>query len=267
MALLFLFLFTLSSLAQEQIFFQMSDEKGDEGVEYPTAPFFSPGSGYFDLLHFQVSGDESDLYFDFQFATVANPWQAPEGFSHQLIDLYLDTAPGGSTETRLPGAGVTFAPEHGWEYQLRIMPWGGSALYSSKESWPVEVYLLPDGKTIRALVEQKVLGVPTDTWGYYVLIGSYDGFGPDNYRQIKAQADTWHFGGKTGSAVIDLLAPGGEGPKSQAALLTPPIVLSPVGGKLNSRPRVLSWLAIGFLFIFACLELYRLRLRTLPPKE
>ncbi|HOB21396.1 MAG: hypothetical protein GX766_00250 [Firmicutes bacterium] len=261
MALLFFLLLSLSASA-DQVYFQMEDPAGDEGVEYPTAPFFSPGEGYFDLLHFQVSGDEENLFFDFRFARAANPWQAPEGFSHQLIDLYIDTAPGGSLETRIQGAGVSFAPEHGWEYQLRLMPWGGSALYSQKDSWPVEVSLLPDGRTIRAQVAKTLLGTPKASWGYYVLVGSYDGFAPDNYRPIKRQAGPWHFGGHRGNSVIDLLAPEGEGPRSQKTQLSQPAVLYPVGVKHNARPKVLLYLAISLLFLFACLELYRLRMRS-----
>lgn len=264
MALLFFLLFSLTSFGQEQVYFQMNDEVGDEGLAYPTAPFFSPGKGYFDLLSFQVTGDGEQLYFDFEFAKVANLWQAPEGFSHQLIDLYLDTGPGGKTETRLEGAGVSFAPEHGWEYQLRIMPWGGSALYSHKEIFPVEVYLLPCGKTIRARVEEKLLGTPKASWNYYVLIGSYDGFGPDNYRQVQPQAGPWQLGGRGGPAVIDLLAPKGEGKKSQKAQLLSQ-VLYPVGSRLNLKPKILIWLTVALLISFAILELYRLR-QTPPPQ-
>lgn len=267
MALLFFMLLNISTMAQEQVYFQMQDPAGDERAEYPTAPFFSQGTGYFDLLHFQVTGGDDHLCFDFQFASVANPWQAPEGFSHQLVDLYLDTAPGGKTKTRHEGAGVRFAPEQGWEYQLRIMPWGGSALWNHQnQSWLVEVYVLPDGKTIRARVESELLGLPTDSWGYYVLVGSYDGFGPDNYRQIQPRPGPWQFGGRSGPAVIDLLALQGEGPQSQEAQLLEPAVLSPVGTRLNSRPRALIWFTVSLLFAFALLELYRLRLRNPPPQ-
>jgi carbohydrate-binding DOMON domain-containing protein len=265
MALLFLLLLSFSLTAQE-IYFQMEDSAGDEGVEYPTAPFFSPGQGYFDLLSFQVSGDGKRLAFDFEFARVANPWQAPEGFSHQLIDLYLDTAPGGKTETRLEGAGVSFDPEHGWEHQLRLMPWGGSALYGSRGSSPVEVSLLPDGKTIRAQVAQELLGSPRPDWGYYLLVGSYDGFGPDNYRQIQRRAGPWNFGGERAGAVIDFLAPDSQGRLSQEALLQPPSVLFPMGVKFNSRPKILVWLTVCFLALFTALELYRLRLRSAQKK-
>ena len=46
------------------------------------------------------------LTFDFEAMT--NPWSAPLVFSHQLINIYLDTEAGGRTDTYKRGAGVKF---------------------------------------------------------------------------------------------------------------------------------------------------------------
>lgn len=264
MALLFFLLFCLTTYGQE-LYFQMEDEAEDEAASYPSASFFHPGSGFFDLLQFQVAGEGEELVFDFTFARVANPWEAPEGFSHQLIDLYLDTAPGGRCEPRLTGAGVTFPQEHGWEYQLRIMPWGGSAFYNLKdESFPVQVYLLPDGKTIRGKIALNLVGTPKEDWGYYVLVGSYDGFAPDNYRPQTAKAGVWSFGGSGRTNVLDLLAPKGEGVRSQRAQLENG-ELWPVGPGLNKRPQLLFWFTILLLIIFVGFECFRLQSLKAPP--
>ncbi len=52
------------------------------------------------------------LTFDFEAMT--NPWSAPLVFSHQLINIYLDTEAGGRTDTYKRGAGVNYpAPRYG----------------------------------------------------------------------------------------------------------------------------------------------------------
>ena len=78
------------------VLFTMEDRAGDDwgpgDLKYPLHQVFEPG--LFDLRRVHVWHDDRNLYFDVSFALVTNPWNAPEGFFHQLIDIYIDAEPG-----------------------------------------------------------------------------------------------------------------------------------------------------------------------------
>lgn len=208
------------------VLFSMEDRVGDDygqgSVTYPLHDVFEPG--LFDLRRVHIWHDDDNLYFDVSFGRVTNPWNAPEGFFHQLIDIYIDAEPGGHTNPVAPGPGVQFSPDAGWEYRLRIQPWGHSQWLDGRltpgKAYPIEALALPDGKTIRAEVPLAAAGSPHKGWRYYVLVGGFDTFGPDHYRRVTETATQWCFGGgfSEGPQVIDLLD-GGPGRRNQKAQL------------------------------------------------
>lgn len=217
--------------AEAQVYFEMEDPSGDDygpgTYHYPRSEAFAPYSGLFDLTRFRVWGDSpesEDVIFDLTFSTMSNPWAAPEGFIHQLINIYIDTKPnGGRIETLKPGAMVRFPPDQGWEVFVRGAGWEGSACFfvdagGGIASGPVHASLQPDGHTVRLRVPRQLIGTPQPEWGYYVLIGAYDGFGPDNFRAVNKETGEWSFGGgldqDVESNIIDMLAPRG-GKRSQ----------------------------------------------------
>jgi len=227
------------------VLFTMEDRAGDDwgpgDLKYPLHQVFEPG--LFDLRRVHVWHDDRNLYFDVSFALVTNPWNAPEGFFHQLIDIYIDAEPGGYTEPAAEGPGVRFSPDAGWEYRLRIQPWTGSRWLDARsypaKAYPVEVSVLPDGKTIRGEVPLKVTGPPSRSWRYYVLVGGFDTFGPDNYRAVESEPTQWSFGSASaarGVRVVDILD-AGVGKRSQKAQLQASgeeaPVLIPVDGGLS----------------------------------
>ena len=63
------------------------DDDGPGTYTYPTNPAFSPFSGIFDLTRFRVLHDSDNVYLEISLARIANTWNAPEGFSHQLINV------------------------------------------------------------------------------------------------------------------------------------------------------------------------------------
>jgi len=219
--------------AVEAVLFEMADPKGDDfgpgTYLYPTGSVFDPKKGLFDLVKFKVTADERFYYFDTTMAKVTNPWGAPEGFSHPIINIYIDSAPNqGKTETFQEGAFVDLDSRHGWEYFIKVAGWNNTAIYeyhqpvtSKGQQKGIGVRLLDDGKTIRVKIPQGYLKNP-ENWYYYVLVGSQDGLGPDNYRQVMEKRTEWLFGGGTDTNydpnVIDLLAPE-KGDKSQKAQL------------------------------------------------
>lgn len=217
------------------ILFEMEDPEGDDygpgTYTYPTHDFFSPYKGLFDMTRFVVSFDASSVYFDITFKEIQNPLDAEEGFTHQLIDIYISTGhEGGRTETLKKGAYVTFDPKHPWNLYIRGGPWQISRFYTQADdgmsqglSKGIRTELLPDGKTIRIAVDKGLTGEPSKGWKYYVLVGSQDGFGPDEYRPVMERATGWDFGGGRDDDfdpnVIDMLAPP-NGRHSQEKMLS-----------------------------------------------
>lgn len=222
---------TLSSPAEarEVSIFQMDDPEGDDKgpgtYQYPMRSIFDPKEKLFDLTKFAVAMDEGNYYFDISLGLINNPWGAPEGFSQPIIQIYLDTKSGGKTETLNEGAYVNFAADHGWEYLIKVVSWGNTAVYhytdhpnTKGKKDKIKVKVLPDQKTIRVTIPQSYFQEDPESWNYYVLVGSQDGLGPDNYRMVMEKATEWQFGGGTDTNydpnVIDILAPP-SGPQSQ----------------------------------------------------
>lgn len=208
----------------ERVYFAASDPAGDDrgagSLVYPTHRAFEPHRGLFDLLAFRVLGDGTHIHFDLTFGEITNPFSAPEGFYHQRIDIYIAAGGAeGSLEPFVPGPHIRFHPRHPWTMRLRVAPFGGTRLHGYRD--PVdspgrgrglETRVLPDGRTIRVSVPVEVLGVPGRDWRYYVLVGGYDHFGPDEWRDVVAEESPWAFGAGRDPAgvprVIDMLAPG-----------------------------------------------------------
>ena len=110
--------------AEPIVAFEMNDPIGDDygpgTYTYPTHKAFLPG--LFDLTSFRVSYDVEYVYFDNTFREVTNTWNAPEGFSHQLINIYIDTTKGaGRTDTIRKGAMVAFDKRYGWDILIKAL--------------------------------------------------------------------------------------------------------------------------------------------------
>jgi len=202
------------------VYFEATDPEGDDygpgGYIYPQNLAFRPYEGLYDLLRFRVSGNEEELFFDVQIKQITNPWNAPEGFIHPVIHIYIDLAPGGRTQPLSEEMGVRMATQYGWEVCLEGVGWESSRLvYLSDgrnlESTDLSAVYLPDQEVIRLTVPMARLGRPQKNWRYYVLIGAYDGFGPGFLREIRPEPGDWHFGGapegRIVPRVLDLLAP------------------------------------------------------------
>ncbi|NLM41674.1 MAG: hypothetical protein GX199_05135 [Firmicutes bacterium] len=250
-------LLVASQAAGEEILFRSKDPKGDDrgagGLVYPSHEVFVPG--LFDLLQFTVSSDEQYVYFDFQFAALTNPFRAPEGYFHQRLELYITTGSGlGSDQIQVGRYRLHTIPEAPWDLRLSAVPFGGSRLqiWRGPGSQPETVssgvtsLALTEDKTIRLQVDRTLLPDPSSAWGYYVLVGAFDGLAEDEWRDMGP--GPWQVGG-TGVPVFDLLAPR-WGPKGQRAQLDQG-VLAPV---YKGETTLWYWLAgslatvaLGFL--------------------
>lgn len=214
--------FFLTGATRSEGYFEMKDPLGDEhgfgSYQYPTNIAFKPYHGLFDITEFKVlPGEPGYLYFDTKFAKITNPWVAPEGFIHENLRIFINKQPNqGLTFLPHPGANVQLNPKYGWEICLRIVGWGNSQLLTLEnentiKARPLKVELLSDQQTIRAIVPEQYSGKPLKNWHYYVLVGSYDGFGEDFFRKLATKPGEWVIGGGNDQniepRVLDILAP------------------------------------------------------------
>lgn len=233
----------------EQTIFTMNDSRGDDHgpgkYKYPWASIFDPKKEHFDLVKFSALSMRGNYCFDMVFPRITNPWGAPEGFSHPIIEIFLSDGTQGRTEPLKQGANVIFDAQNPWSYMIKVVSFNRTAVYTARDSEDsegntegVKAGLMPDKKTLRVTVPRELLPGDPANWGYYVLVGSQDGVGPDNFRKVNASASQWNLGGGSDSDydpnVIDLLALPGRQERmleSYNELNKTMAVISPVKGE------------------------------------
>ncbi|AZR72243.1 hypothetical protein BBF96_01815 [Anoxybacter fermentans] len=196
----------------------IGDDYGPGTYLYPTHVQFAPYQGLLDIERFKVEGTEKLIRFQITFGQITNPWHGPFGFSHQLIQIYIDHRPGGKRRPFYPGAKVVFSPRAPWDTLIKVTGWGMYIFRCTDkpEKEPAhytkgDIKVLADGKTIQVQIPIEDISSFDDLYdaSYYLLVGGQDGFGPDNYRVVKKEVSEWYFGGGDGSGyapnVIDIL--------------------------------------------------------------
>lgn len=117
----------------------VGDDHGPGSYIYPLHEVFDvPGA--FDIRRVELLRDDSALTVRVQIAgRLVDPWRAPNGFSTQLIDFYISTGPGGSTETIFDTSipenlrnnpdgtmNAVVAEDAAWQMAFRVHGWEGS---------------------------------------------------------------------------------------------------------------------------------------------
>ena len=176
------------------------DDNGPGNYLYPENSAFSPFKGLFDIEYLKVLENEQSLVFQFRFFEMTNPWGAPKGFSHQLINLYIDSVAGGRTDTYSEGARVAFDTDHPWDYFIKAAGWpsyGQLFANSDGEEIPgiVQIEADPGEKTINIIVSKEALDLKGGKLYLYVFSGSQDGYGQDHFRAVTREPSEWTLGG------------------------------------------------------------------------
>lgn len=250
--MLLLVLFSFGAGAKEVVLFQVKDPGGDDygagRLTYPSHGVYH--AGLFDLEEFRVASDADSLFFDFQFATLTNPFGAPEGFFHQRIEVYVSTgAIGGSEAISLGSHQFQTSPGFSWDLHLQVAPFGESALWlykaGARQKLPGDAtcFALTDQRLIRLQLAKNLIPDHNSSWRYIVLVGAFDGLAVDFWRDLGPSP--WELGGE-GPPIFDLLAPrfGAKNQKHQLASG----VFHPVGEGRNWLAPVLSGaLGVGVL--------------------
>jgi len=205
-----------SGLVSGEEIARWSDETGDDvgpgSYTYPTADAFYDGA--FDLDEFAVYDDGDRYRFLAQLATpVQNPWDLPDGFSHQFFQVYLrdPEATGGSTTART-GVDAEFAEPYHYrvvvngQYDKRVeAPNADEAVTED-----VTVSVVPSLNAVTFTAPKDAFDGPIERMALAPLLVPFDGYGEGNVRAIEQEAGEYAVGGGTDGAdpaVMDLLTP------------------------------------------------------------
>lgn len=180
----------LSKAQGAGVLFEMEDPTDDDhglgDLMYPENSEFVPG--VFDLTYFAVKDDGTNIVFELAFKTLGgNPYSAPNGFSLQLIEIYVNDGTGtatsaipvSDTETE-DSAHVVI--ENGWRWALRANGWprGYGGRYNTHGRWDtgetfdISVSANQSTGKISISVPKSVVGSPSESRPWYctVLTGS-----------------------------------------------------------------------------------------------
>lgn len=235
--LLSLILFSSSAWAGQKITLKdpAGDDKGPGKYRYPTKSLYTKGS--FDLLGLTIEDKGKTVEFIVHVnAKIGDPWNSKSwggnGFSLQMIQVYLDTKKGGFRGA-LRGMNVKFKKGQAWDKVVFISPQPKSRILSevkskSKTKKKLKGLVIPQrtfarGQEIVAIVAKKDLGTPNKNWGIQALMQSNEGYpGADSIlaRKVNEYNGADRFGGGSDyncdPHVIDMFAAKAKGGSDEA---------------------------------------------------
>ena len=187
----------------------LGDENGDGDYTYPLAGDFTPGAGLFDITHLKISQSAWNARFEITFAEMTDYWGLANGFSHQIVQIYVDQGETtyGQTEM-LDGAYAKVHPDWAWEVAVSATGEPGavktvSASTGETSAKGIEVSSNQDQKTVIITVSKNIIGEDVPDYRFVVVAGSQDGFGTGKWRDVDAEAKTWRLGGGADPSTVD----------------------------------------------------------------
>ncbi|WP_456365038.1 glucodextranase DOMON-like domain-containing protein, partial [Thermococcus sp.] len=193
--------------------FSVSDAVGDDhgpgNYTYPTDPVFNQ-TGLFDITGMTVYETPDSYIVSVHFKNLGgNPWNGPNGFSLQILELYFDYKPGGNTSaiklaSNGPGANVNL--NRPWDVAVRVTGWTNKLVFPNMSTVNIMAKADLSTNTINVIIPKKYLKITPDTF-YAVFAGSQDGFGIDEWRDVQVKAAQWRIGGGDSDAIIAGVAP------------------------------------------------------------
>ena len=140
---------------------------------------------------------------------ITNYWSLSNGFSHQIIQIYVDKGESATGRTdMLPGANAEIHPDWAWEVVISGTGEPG-AVYSvqsdtgATSARGVDVEGDKDTNTIIFTISKDVIGTDVASYRYVIVSGSQDGFGTGKYRDVDETSKTWTLGGGSDPAPDD----------------------------------------------------------------
>ncbi len=199
-----------------------NDDKGPGKYTYPGTSMLKPGS--LDITRLTVSADERNTHFILQFRELSNPgWHPEYGFQLTYAAIAIDKDGKDASGQATVGRNAKYTFGKGFRFENIIYVGGGISIADAKgatiaEYLPVEADAAnPLGddrtKTIEFSIPNTLLGSPSPSWRYAVLVGAQDdhgGAGIGEFRSVEAVQSEWSGGGKKKSGdsnVYDVILP------------------------------------------------------------
>jgi len=206
----------------------VGDDVGDGDYVYPTAGDMWPNEGLFDIVDLKIFNTSYVLGFEFHFREMGKVvngkpiWNPKYCFSHQMINIYIDIdrKVGSGAIDMLEGAYAQVREDFAWEYAISARGWdvyiaksdgtimrsGVSAIADFNESsgtW--------DNNTVTVRVSLSIIGKDFWNYGFVIVVGSQDEYGPGKWRIVNKNVGRWNFGGGTDTIydpdIIDMITP------------------------------------------------------------
>ena len=185
------------------------DGNGDGTITLPTASDFAGGMDLFDIQGVKIEQSDWNARFSFEMGEITNYWSLSNGFSHQIIQIYVDKGESATGRTdMLPGANAEIHPDWAWEVVISGTGEPG-AVYSvqsdtgATSARGVDVEGDKDTNTIIFTISKDVIGTDVASYRYVIVSGSQDGFGTGKYRDVDETSKTWTLGGGSDPAPDD----------------------------------------------------------------
>ena len=181
----------------------VGDENGDGDYTYPLASDFTTdnGGGLWDAKKVTVRQSAWNAQFIIEMDEMTDIWGLANGFSHQIVQIYVDQGDTTYGETEmLTGANAEVHPDWAWEVAISGTGEPGAvqsvqAETGSTSARGIDVTGNVQDKTIIFTVSKDVIGSDVANYRYIIVIGSQDGFGTGKWRDVDATAKTWRLGG------------------------------------------------------------------------
>ena len=213
-----------------------NDDTGDGDYEYPTSSEMAPNDGLFDITRLKIYNTTSELVFEFKFREMGlvqngKPmWDPPYKFGMQMINIYIDTdrINGSGNLKMLEGANAEVTPEFAWEIAVSARGWEVYAMVNTEKvtsgvsadtDWN-ESSKTWDDNIVNVRISTALFDKDFRKYGYVIVVGSQDEYGPGKWRTVNKVKERWRFGGGTDTIydpnIIDMITPSGV---SQSSLL------------------------------------------------
>jgi carbohydrate-binding DOMON domain-containing protein len=199
-----------------------NDDKGTGSYSYPSTPLIKPGS--LDIKHFTVVTDKKNVRFTLRFRELSNPGFHPEyGFQFTYAAIAIDKDGKDNSGQSEAGMNARYRFGKNFRFETIIYVGGGINVADAKGSM-LAAYTPLEGdeadplgdeqsKTIEFTIPVEVIGTPSSSWKYAVLVGAQDdhgGAGIGEFRSVEAGRSEWTGGGKRKSGdpnVYDTILP------------------------------------------------------------
>ena len=211
---------------------QLGDENGDGNYLYPLSSDFTPGEGLWDIKSLHVYESPWNVKFEIEMKELTNFWGLKNGFSHQIVQIYIDkdNVTGSGETDALEGVYAEIHEDWAWEIALSATGEPGavkSVIGSTGETSAkgVDASGSKDSNTIEIIASKNIVGSDIGKYKYILILGSQDGFGTGKWRDVDASSKSWRLGGghdvaddgyNYDSNILDMVLP--EGVNQQALL-------------------------------------------------